>query len=433
LGTLSGVFNTYFFKNPSLIDNHLTNYYDRKNTSCSSTEICRWARKGSSSQQGLILRDDGLISSYHSNDEASKKSNLTPFQLFCLKTFGNLKDDDNYKNCCEYIKTADEFKTFRESDVYREYNKQYNNKLYQQLKGLAWDGDPIMPFPVPEDYKIPEIEYLVEGFIEKDTLNFLCGEGGVGKSTLGDYIVASLIGGYDVFGRKTHMDTKRRGVLFINTEEGAQPKVRLAGISKELNITQEKGTNLTLINVYNEQVVREYIEQGDVSVVVYEPLHGLTNKMNDEGIFYDALHPFVEISQKLHVTFLLIHHPNKMGGISGTHAIVDTGRNVWMMEKAAQDEINLTCAKVNDMRYPKGIVIKRNEGYTFSYVRDIETEEAIQEQKEQTRKEMAIRKQIRQEQKANILDLHNNQKLAPKQIAQQLNIPIDTVKNAIYK
>ncbi|MCH3923434.1 MAG: AAA family ATPase [Bacteroidales bacterium] len=286
----------------------------------------------------------------------------------------------------------------------------------------------ILHFPLPEDFEIPQPEFLVDGLILKNSINFFCGDGGVGKSTLLNYITISILSQRDVFGRQTHLDDAPKRALLINCEECQEVITRLGTLSKEMEIKEE----FEIINQssIDRKIIKELFSNPSKrpSFVVIEPFRCLAEELNTQKDVNKALAPWIEIAQKYNTTIICIHHHNKKGDYSGSHVIRDTARLLWNVDRTDDGYITLTCEKAN-CQQPTGLKLKREEdGYMFEYVDDI-SQQQDKPQKNITKKQ--LKKQQKEQENQEIKRLYEKENMSATDISKKLNINYNHVNYII--
>lgn len=422
--TLKDAFNNYFCCDATFAENHLSQFYSDKTLSSSNNEIARYTRIGSKENGGLVLYNNSTYKSFHSNDTINKERPLTSYDLF--KNKYNLTS----KACDEYITTSSEFKEFRKSEQYKLYLVQKDNNYNELLKAGCWTNFPVLQFPLPGDFEIPQTEFLVDDLIIKNTVNFFVGTAGVGKSTLLNYITMSILAHRDIFNRKTHLDDAPKRALLINCEEGNQVIERLAKQQQEMNITEDESFEIITQNIINDDFIFQTMEDPNKrpSLIVIEPFRSLPKDLNSQKEVDTALTKWIERAQKYSITVCLIHHYNKDGEYSGSHVIRDIARILWNVERTNDGFITLTCAKSN-CKMPSGLKLQReNDGFLFEYVDTISQQQEMEKLKN-TAAEIAKKKEdFKNNQKRQILDLYARG-MKYQDIATQLNLTYKKVYN----
>lgn len=162
-----------------------------------------------------------------------------------------------------------------------------------------------------------EVNWQVEGFVQKSGLILLAALPKVGKSDLARNMAKAVATGGDFLGRRT----KQGKVLWIGLAEPestlrkAQETMGLLGFGILWVTSRPSGPW--------QPWLADAIEKTKADFVVVDEIGRLAADMeniNDYSQVIRATQPFLDLRSRFGTTFCLLHHNNKMGGTSGSTA-----------------------------------------------------------------------------------------------------------------
>jgi len=263
-----------------------------------------------------------------------------------------------------------------------------------------------------------EPPFLIKNLIVENTVGFLTGSGGVGKSTLCLEIAKAISSGESLLGNKK-FPTKQGTVILINKEDSklkiinqihkninhdTQNKLRIkhefedegTSLAKEeitkiidqwsnvarphwsettIRLSSDKGEELENIGTLlsNLEKMQQFLKESNrppIRLIVFDPLNmwhgGDQNSQRDMSFIFSA---FQQIQKKLNTTVLVVHHMNKSQGFSGSHTIRDSGRFMFYLRP-----VKLTASVYSDV-FLEFYVDKSNDAksnYTAMYLKRLE-------------------------------------------------------------
>ena len=210
----------------------------------------------------------------------------------------------------------------------------------------------------------PQVEPLVEGFLNKGDNTLIVAPGGLGKSMLSTHMSLEFAVPYpeklfERFPIKTRMSS-----LFFQTENSMATinsrMSKMAGDNPEYQKAMKYITfpfitdNILSISksLENPDAVFWFIEaikaaeehQGQkINIVMWDPFVSFHDgQENDAGRMRAALDAVTFIAQATDITPIIIHHNNKNGDYRGSSAILDWGRNMISLTREFIGEDRIT-------------------------------------------------------------------------------------------
>lgn len=213
---------------------------------------------------------------------------------------------------------------------------------YLDLEAIARDG-------------IPEVPWLVPGWLAVQDVALLAGAGGIGKSTTAAALAHALARGEPWCG---HEPVRPARVLIVDEEQdeatAARLHLRLGGPHENLRVAVGQG--LRLDDPSSVARLERAIVDHAAEVVVLDSVQqafGATdeNSATENGLIYREL---FRLRDRLGVGFLLVHHKRKsqpgaradaLELVRGTTAHGTQSSAVWYAYSPAADRLNLVQAK----------------------------------------------------------------------------------------
>jgi hypothetical protein len=178
-------------------------------------------------------------------------------------------------------------------------------------------------------------EWLIAGFVSLASTIGLIADGGVGKTLLIYDLCKAIATGSPWNGFRT----KRSKVLIIQTDEpqvDTRERLNIAGFQ-----ALEAGRVFIEANWQFSKVkqLEDWIEQhfgGESGFVVIDSMSSAnrsTQAEEKDSAYAAPLYSLRDIANRRNVTFIVLHHTNKMGGARGTTAFRNNLSEVWVLRK----------------------------------------------------------------------------------------------------
>ena len=209
---------------------------------------------------------------------------------------------------------------YREKWDREEYKRETINKAMNVRKSTK---KYLLPFPLFKIKYNQPVEYLIEPWLEKGSLNMLYGMDGVGKTTFMIYLAKCLLEGKPLFEWKT----KTTGKILYIIGEGSKAKFieyvdRFSIKSINFFIRYVIDDNLAVINkqtknTFHDEII-EQCEREKIDLVIFDNLSSLCTGINEnESEDWSPINSFfLKLCQQTTVIFL--HHSGKTGSQRGT-------------------------------------------------------------------------------------------------------------------
>lgn len=301
---------------------------------------------------------------------------------------------DNHKNLCTLATLWHLEKVFK--------NKQTKSEIRQSTWGF---------FDILAKTEPKPVEFLIKDLLISNSIGFLVGEGGVGKSSLCLEVAKSIASGRPFFDDE-RFTTQAGTVAIINKEDslnkihnqihnlveldidrilrkqneaykdfdGEVPhkdlsqeeidviKSRWSNVARpnwaqsNIRLTDQDGEDLEALGAILASLksLKEELKatgRPDLKLVIFDPLNmfhgGDQNSQKDMSFMFSA---FQQIQNELNTCVLIVHHKNKSQGFSGSHTIRDSGRFMWYLQnkmigkEVSNDLIELYIEKNNDAK-----------------------------------------------------------------------------------
>ncbi|GEM_PF-3873272 len=167
--------------------------------------------------------------------------------------------------------------------------------------------------PISEVLDYPEPDYLISGLIEKNTLNILSAESGIGKTMFAFCLAKSLVTGEKFLGQ---FEIKKKCGVLIVDEENSKPHLRERmegmGFTEDMpvNFLHFQGVKLDKEDLFAELMC--IIESSKPDFIIFDALIRMHDKdENSNSEMSKIMGKLREIVGKTDVTVLLIHHDRK--------------------------------------------------------------------------------------------------------------------------
>lgn len=156
---------------------------------------------------------------------------------------------------------------------------------------------------------------IAEGLIFKDTVNIFYSEPGAGKSVIALNMLASMSGGWPVFG----MFPMRRfyKCMFMQLEGSKDEQLgRLKDVWRQIKIAPENiawySEPLLIEDLHSQQEAKKAIEEYKPEIVFIDSFYCLTTRgLSKEEGFLPVRNLLRQIKEKYGVTLIIMHHAQK--------------------------------------------------------------------------------------------------------------------------
>jgi hypothetical protein len=166
---------------------------------------------------------------------------------------------------------------------------------------------------VEEILNYPEPEFLVNGLIEKNSLNILSAESGIGKTLLAFALAKSLVTGEKFLGK---FEIKKKCKVLIVDEENSKPHLRerieKMGFTKDMQVCflHFQGIKLDDLTMYSSLMA--IIDSLKPDFIIFDALIRLHDRdENSNSEMSKVMSKLREIVGKTDATVLVIHHDKK--------------------------------------------------------------------------------------------------------------------------
>lgn len=198
----------------------------------------------------------------------------------------------------------------------------------------------------------PKPVWLVDGFMQRDTLNLIAGAPGIGKSFVAIDLALSVATGLPFLG---DVDTVRGRVLYCAGEGvgGIPERLRSwmawhgTGIP-EWFVLSEAGVNLS--NEGSVQRLEQLVIDREIDLVIFDTFRKLSavadeDKPGEVGI---ALRNAERVRKaRAGCSSLVVHHTNKSDGINGSRAFESEPENVYLL-RGSDTSFDIHAVKTKD-------------------------------------------------------------------------------------
>lgn len=208
-------------------------------------------------------------------------------------------------------------------------------------------------------------DFLVPGYIPRNALTLLCGDGGTGKTTAWCSLVADLSNGkmprifQNALPEQWAGISPQRIAIFSqedSVETTLKRRLRLNGANQEnistLSMEDEKLQDIK----FNSAALEAVLESGQIDVCVFDPLQAFVDpniKMSERNAMRNALQPLIRCCERYEVTALITMHSNKRQGAWGRNRMADSAdiwdiaRSVLMVGNTGEDVRYISHEKSN--------------------------------------------------------------------------------------
>lgn len=206
-----------------------------------------------------------------------------------------------------------------------------------------------------------EVEWLVPGYIPKNAITLLVGDGDTGKSSLASNIASALsLGNPSILSEKDDIDVFPKGKTMILTSEEAVnistvPRLKRYGADLSQIILTDKPSIISDIYI-GSLALEKLIAKYSPTLVILDPLQQFLKDVNmwSRNEVRQSMTSLNALCEKYDVTFLIIMHTNKRENIesarnkvSDSADIYDFARSVLMVGKISKEERFVSLEKKN--------------------------------------------------------------------------------------
>lgn len=194
--------------------------------------------------------------------------------------------------------------------------------------------------PSLDQITLEKAEWLEAGYIPKKTITIVCGDGGVGKTSIWCSIAAAVSRGEQTFlTSRTQMNTgilrENRKVLFFSAEDAVnvvlKAKLIEAGAVEEniflIDVSDERFQDVKFSSKYLEKIIAKI----KPALCIFDPLQAFIDKkvkMAERNAMRQEIEPLIRLGQSYETTFLLIMHTNKQSNVWGRQRMADSA-DLW--------------------------------------------------------------------------------------------------------
>jgi KaiC/GvpD/RAD55 family RecA-like ATPase len=217
----------------------------------------------------------------------------------------------------------------------------------RNLESFALSGSDFSYFlngPTWNQIEFGDIEYYLNPIIPENSITFLCGEAGIGKTIFLMSECDAISKGHDFGPWKNELGPQR--VLYI---DGEMPQKLNQRNTKQLDInenfynycrayvySQTENRRLLLTEPTWREEIRRFIELHDIKLVVFDNLASLASGIDENSKQdFDPLNQYFISLRMMGVSVIFAHHPGKSGDQRGTKSREDAADNVIYLKKTS--------------------------------------------------------------------------------------------------
>lgn len=196
---------------------------------------------------------------------------------------------------------------------------------------------PLSPILLPAaDVEIREPEWLIHGYIPKNGITIIAGEGGVGKTSIWCNIVAAVTSGKQSFmEHDIPYGGNPQNVVVFSAEDSWEYvlKQRLINNGADLNrisFLSPADERFSELN-FNGNFLKEIIEANRPPLIIFDPVQAFVPenlKMGDRNAMRKCFSPLMGYGETYNLTSIIIAHANKQGNVWGRKRLADSS-DIW--------------------------------------------------------------------------------------------------------
>ena len=238
--------------------------------------------------------------------------------------------------------------------------------------------------PTLEEFEEQEVDWLIDGYIPRKQISIMCGDGGVGKTSVWASLTADLSAG-----RPTILDgvnpviegREPMKILFFSAEDTVEQVIK-----KKLRQAKANMKNIRTISLASEDFDKIYFgskyleglyKRYKPDLVIYDPIQSFVGekiKMSDRNALRAKTRPLIEWGATYGAASLLLMHSNKQSNVWGRQRMADSAdlwdisRSVMMVGDTGEDNLKyISHEKSNYGRTSKTILFSNETGLPVVY------------------------------------------------------------------
>lgn len=270
---------------------------------------------------------------------------------------------------------------------WREYDLSYQADQIVNMEAIE-EPDPNDPdslvAPTLDQFEEQEVDWLIDGYIPRKQITIMCGDGGVGKTSVWASITADLSAGrptiFDVL-KDIVPQREPMHVIFFSAEDTVEQvikkKLRQANANMQnirtISLASEDFDKIYFGSPYLESLYRKY----KPDLVIYDPIQSFVGekiKMSDRNALRAKTRPLIEWGAQYGAASLLLMHSNKQSNVWGRQRMADSAdlwdisRSVIMVGNTGEDDLKyLSHEKSNYGKTSKTILFNNSSGLPVVY------------------------------------------------------------------
>ena len=194
--------------------------------------------------------------------------------------------------------------------------------------------------PNVEETEETEVDWLIDGYIPKNNITVLCGDGGVGKTMIWCEIAAAVSNGkvpkfFDASGKMNNPFEDRKTVIYFSAEDDTSTvlKARLRNAGADMrNILYLGAENKEFqkIKFVSDELIA-LIEKYKPILCIFDPLQSFLDdkvRMGERNAMRSRLDPLAGLATRTGTTMLILMHTNKRENAFGRNRMADSS-DIW--------------------------------------------------------------------------------------------------------
>lgn len=183
-----------------------------------------------------------------------------------------------------------------------------------------------------------EIEWLIPGYIVKDTINFIFGDGGSGKTSVWCAIAAAISTGKGCFLEGLEplaLNRKPETVMCFSSEDQVSKSLhkrwRLSGADQNNIITMELSDKRFSKIKFDSEFLEKLIKKHKPVLAIFDPIQSFIPahvNMSSRNEMRQCVQVLVGLGEKYHCTFLIVAHSNKRSNTGGRNRMGESS-DLW--------------------------------------------------------------------------------------------------------
>ncbi len=230
-------------------------------------------------------------------------------------------------------------KDWRLQDTAKKYHRTVKEILEAYSKSLIVQhvSDPVTLKQLKEQYGQGR-EWLLRGWIPKESLILLHAHGGTGKTLFAHHLIKHIVTGIDWDEYK--VKAGRQGVLYIQTDTSPNSmieSVNQAGIHDDMHILYHTSWRFEYMSA-----LYRWVKQHKPALVVIDSLtsaNRFSTVSENDTLYARPILSLRDISMEFGCSFILIHHSNADGNMRGTKAIKAAVDEEWQLKSVNEKDM----------------------------------------------------------------------------------------------